>query len=44
MRASFIEKDLTDKETDADAWYMYALTGDVDKTVNHLNRALSLES
>lgn len=37
-----IEKDLTDKETDADAWYMYALTGDADKTVNHLNRALSL--
>lgn len=37
-----LEKDLTDKEADADIWYMYAIVGDTDKTVNHLNRALTL--
>jgi len=37
-----IEKDLNEKETDADIWYMYALAGDADRTVNHLNRALTL--
>lgn len=37
-----LEKDLNEKETDADIWYMYALAGDADKTVNHLNRALTL--
>lgn len=37
-----LEKNVTEKETDADLWYMLAIVGDADNSKKHLSRALAL--
>lgn len=39
-----LEKEVTDKETDADLWYMLAVSGDADKAIKPLSTALSLNA
>ena len=39
-----LEKVVTEKETDADLWYMLAIAGDADKSKNYLGRALAINS
>ncbi len=43
VRKTF-EKELTDKETDADLWYMSAVAGDADKAAKSLGTALRLNA
>lgn len=39
-----LEKEVTDKETDADLWYMLAVSGDADKATKPLATALTLNA
>lgn len=39
-----LEKEMTDKETDADLWYISAIVGEGDKTLKSLTTALNLNA
>lgn len=41
--SKILAKDMTDKETDADLWYMQAVMSDGDKALRSLTRALELK-